>query len=282
VEYLGMTVREIDLEAVLARRPLAALIDDLGHANPPGSAHAKRWQDASVLLEAGISVVGTVDLNDLEGGPLAGADPRRSLPEGFWRAADHLEALDTPMEELRQRLAQRRAESPAGPGPGETGLAQLAGWRARALELAAGPGEPWPVAPARGFSGARVMVCLASHSPRARSLLERGEALARRLGTSWFVVHVRPPGEAPPSPSAQLLAQAHGRGAEVAQLSGHDPVAVLMDFARAHGVGHIVLGRSLRPWWRQILGRSPMLRLVREASGFDLHIVESADAGEAS
>jgi two-component system sensor histidine kinase KdpD len=59
-------------------------------------------------------------------------------------------------------------------------------------------------------------------------------------------------------------------------------VAALVDFARAHGVGHIVLGRTLRPWWRQALGVSPMLRLVREAAGFDLHIVEAADAGEAS
>jgi two-component system sensor histidine kinase KdpD len=279
VEYRGMTMAEMDLEAVLARRPLAALVDGLGHANPPGSSHPKRWQDAAELLEAGVSVVATVDLGDLEGALPNGADHRRSLPESFWRTADRLEILDTSLEELFSRLARARSADPAAAEPDKDQPAELARLRARALELAAQLAAPPPAAPAPA-PGSRVMVCLAAHSPRGHSLLTRGESLARRLGTDWFVVHVRPPGEEPSGPDAEILAQARGRGAEVAQLAGRDPVAALVDFARAHGVGHIILGRSLQPWWRQALGRSPMLRLVREAAGFDLHIVETADAGE--
>lgn len=280
VEYRGMTVAEMDLEAVQARRPLAALIDGLGHANPPGSRHAKRWQDASDLLEAGVSVVATVDLGDLAGALPGGADPRRGLPESFWRAAYRLEALDAPAAEVLPRLASCRGQACAAAEP--VRLAELAGLRARALELAAAHGPTRSTPPPSPEAGSRVMVCLAAHSPRGQSLLARGEALARRLGTIWFVVHVRPPGEETSGPDAQVLEQARRLGAEVAQLFGRDPTAALVDFARAHGVGHIILGRSLQPWWRQALGRSPMLRLVREAAGFDLHIVETADAGETS
>lgn len=146
-----------------------------------------------------------------------------------------------------------------------------------ALELAKAAGDPVAEGGGRVAPGERVMVCLASLSPRGRSLLECGRELARRLGTGWFVVHVRPPGEDAPSLHSSLMGLAASQGAELAQIAGRDPVAVLMDFARAHGVGHIILGRSLRPWWRQVFGRSPMLRMVQEAAGFDLYIVETAD-----
>ena len=124
------------------------------------------------------------------------------------------------------------------------------------------------------------MVCLSSSSPRAAALLRKGSRLAGRLNTDWFVVFVETPDEAPDRIDAEAQrhlhdqhragARAGGRGGAAA---ARDPVHAILDFARSHSVGHIVVGRSQQPCWRQVLGRSIPLRLVREAAGFDLHIV---------
>ena len=106
--------------------------------------------------------------------------------------------------------------------------------------------------------------------------------MAGRLNTDWFVVYVETPGEAPDRIDAgaqrHLLAninKAKELGAEVVRLQSRDPVAALLDFARQHNVGHVIVGRSHQPWWRRVLGRGFMQRMVNEAAGFDLHIVAS-------
>jgi two-component system sensor histidine kinase KdpD len=131
----------------------------------------------------------------------------------------------------------------------------------------------------RGVGG-RVMVCIASSSPRAAILLRRGSRLAGRLNTSWFVAYVETPGEAPHQIDAEAqrllltnIEKARELGAEVVRLQSRDPVAALVDFARSHGVGYIMIGRAHQPWWRRLVGRSTMDRFVEEADGFDLYIV---------
>jgi two-component system sensor histidine kinase KdpD len=126
----------------------------------------------------------------------------------------------------------------------------------------------------------RVMVCLSSRSPRGATLLQRGSRLAGRLNTDWFVVYVETPGEALHRIDAEaqrLLLENQQRarelGAQVVRLQAKEPVAALIEFARSHGIAHIMVGRSQRPWWRQLLGQLVTLRLAREAEGFDLHIV---------
>jgi len=125
-----------------------------------------------------------------------------------------------------------------------------------------------------------VMVCMASGSPRAATLLRRGSRMAGRLNTDWFVVYVETPEETPLRIDAEAQRHLHANiekarelGAEVVRLQGRDPVATLIDFARSHGVSQIIIGRSLQPWWRRLLGRSFVERMVEEADGFDLHIV---------
>jgi two-component system sensor histidine kinase KdpD len=131
------------------------------------------------------------------------------------------------------------------------------------------------------------MVCMSSYPPHAAALLRRGSRMAGRLSTDWFVVYVETPSETPDRIDAEaqrhLLAnieRARELGAEVVRLKSRDPVAALIDFARSHGVGHIIIGRSHQPWWRQVLGRSVPLRLVREAAGFDIHIVSIGEEEE--
>jgi two-component system sensor histidine kinase KdpD len=129
---------------------------------------------------------------------------------------------------------------------------------------------------------------MASSSPRANALLRRGSRLAGRLNTDWFAVYVETPGESPNLIDAETQRHLHATiqkakdlGAEVVRLKDRDPVAALLDFARSHNVGHIVIGRSGAPWWRRLIHHSVMHRMVDEADGFDLHIV-SLDTEEPS
>jgi two-component system sensor histidine kinase KdpD len=153
--------------------------------------------------------------------------------------------------------------------------------RGAANEAAAGAadgGRPWAGAK-KGAELGRVMVCMSSSPPRAAALLRRGSRLAGRLNTDWFVVYVETPREAPHLIEAEsqrhLLAnieKARELGAEVVRLKGDDAVAALLDFARSHGVGQIVLGRSRQGWWSGLLGRTFVSRIVREGADFDLYV----------
>ena len=130
----------------------------------------------------------------------------------------------------------------------------------------------------------RVMVCLSSASPRGSILVRKGSRLAGRLSTDWFVVFVETPAEAPDRIDSEaqrhLMANtdlARELGAEVVRLRSTDPVNAILEFARSHSVGHIVVGRSYQSSWKQLLGRSLPLRLVREASGLDVHVVATEE-----
>jgi two-component system sensor histidine kinase KdpD len=130
----------------------------------------------------------------------------------------------------------------------------------------------------------RVMVCVSSGSPRTPILVRRGSRMAGRFNTDWFVVFVETPDEAPDQIDSELqrllfanIEKAKELGAETVRIKSKDPVAGILDFAQSHNVGHIVVGRSQQPWWKQLLGRSVPLRLVREAGQFDIHIISHED-----
>ncbi len=124
------------------------------------------------------------------------------------------------------------------------------------------------------------MVALSSNPPHAATLLRRGSRMAGRLNTDWFVVYVETPREAPHLIDAEAqrhlltnIELARELGAEVVRLKSEDPVGALLDFARSHGVGHIIVGRSRQPWWRRMLGLASDVRLLREGEGIDIHVV---------
>ena len=130
----------------------------------------------------------------------------------------------------------------------------------------------------------RVMVCLSSASPRGSILVRKGSRLAGRLSTDWFVVFVETPAEAPDRIDSEAQRHlmtntdlARELGAEVVKLQSSDPVHAILEFARSHSVGHVVVGRSYQSSWKQLLGRSLPLRLVREASGLDVHVVATEE-----
>ena len=294
VEYRGVPVEEMDLEAVLHRKPQVAVVDEIPHTNAPGSRNRKRYQDVLALLDAGINVIGALNVQHLESlndliERATSVAVRETVPDSFLKKADQVVNLDLAVEDLQDRLRAGKiyaAEKIPWALDNFFKDQNLATLRELALrEVAesldrAGAARRDPEVRASG----RVMVCLASNPPRAKTLLARGSRMAGRLNTDWYVVYVETPDEAPHLIDAEaqrhLLAnidKAKELGAEVVRLKGDDPAGALLDFARTHGVAHIIVGRSLEPWWKQILRGSVVTRLLREADEFDLHVVSFLD-----
>jgi two-component system, OmpR family, sensor histidine kinase KdpD len=305
IEYRGVVVEEMDLDAVLARRPDVAVVDEIAHTNVPGSRNRKRHQDVVELIDAGINVIGAFNIQHLDSlndlvERVTGVAVRETVPDSFLKQSDQVVNLDLAVEDLQERLRAGKIYTPDKIDWAlehffklqnlstlrELALREVAESLERASEARARRDQANGERPGRSVHG-RVMVCMSSYPPYASVLLSRGSRMAGRLNTDWFVVYVETPGEAPNRIDAEaqrhLLAnieRARELGAEVVRLRARDPVPAIIDFARSHGVGSILIGRSHQPWWRQILGRSVPLRLVREASGFDLHIVAVRDGEE--
>ncbi len=303
VEYRGLAIEEMDVEAVIARRPQLAIVDEVAHTNAPGSRNRKRYQDVLDIIEAGINVICAFNIQHLESlkdlvERVTGVVIRETVPDSFLKQADQVVNLDLAAEDLLDRLRAGKIYDREKVGWAlahffkEDNLAALRELALRevaeSLDRAKPMATPGPMAGPSGATG-RLMVCISSSSPRAGTLLRRGSRMAGRLNTDWLVVYVETPEEAPTRIDAEaqrhLLAnieKARELGAIVARLQSREPVRALLDYARTHGVAHIMIGRSHRPWWQQILGRSFVIRMIKEAAGFDLHIIARDDAEDAS
>jgi two-component system sensor histidine kinase KdpD len=299
IEYRGITVEEMDLDAVLNRHPQVTVVDEVAHTNVPGSRNNKRYQDIFAILEAGINVICAFNVQHLESlkdlvERATGVVIHETVPDTFLKQADQVVNLDLAVEDLLERLKAGKIYDPHKISIALTNFFQeenLSPLRELALREVAESLDRSSAAQRRSGeevrkvgSSDRVMVCMASFSPRTAALLRRGSRMAGRLNTDWFVVYVETPEEAPLRIEAEAQRHLHANiekarelGAEVVRLQARDPVPALIDFARAHNVNHIIIGRSFQPWWRQLFGRSFVKRMVQEATGFDLHIVSFED-----
>jgi two-component system sensor histidine kinase KdpD len=294
--YRGVTVEEMDLEAVLVRKPELAIVDEIPHTNVPTSRNQKRWQDVLDLLAAGINVIGALNVQHLESlndlvERNTGVTVRETVPDSFLEEADQVVNLDLSVEDLQDRMKAGKIYAPDKVPRAienffkdrnlatlrELALREVAESLERAAAAHARPSE-------KSRAGGRVMVCLSSNPPRSAALLRRGSRMAGRLNTDWFVVYAETPGEAPERIDSEaqrrLLAnieKARELGAEVVRLKATDAVDALLDFARSHAVGHLIIGRGRPALWQRVLGRSILQRLVDEADGFDLHIASYDD-----
>ena len=301
IEYRGVQVEEMDLDAILARRPEVAVVDELAHTNAPGSRNRKRWQDVEELIAAGINVIGAFNVQHLESlndlvYRATGVRVRETIPDAWLKTADQVVNLDLAVEDLEERLRAGKIYATEKIPQALERLfqrADLATPRNHALREPAesrGPGAVRRESKAEAVprqGGARVMVCLSSYPPRAAELLRRGSRVAGRLNTDWFVVYVETPGEAPDRIDSEAqrhllenIERAKALGAEVVRLRASDPVTALLDFARSHSVGLMLIGRSRQSGWRRLLGRSVDLRLVREATDLDVQVVALGETRE--
>ena len=296
VEYKGKRLEEMDLPAILARKPEVVLVDELAHTNVPGTGNAKRYEDVEDLLDAGISVVTTVNIQHFESvqdivSRVTGVDVQERVPDRILRQADAIVNVDLPSEELRERLRAGKIYPPERIGPAlenfftEENLASL---RELAMRQIADRLE----AERRGTDrfavtepvGTKAMVAISSNPETTRRLLRRASALAGKLNTNWFAVYVRTPKESPQRISARehrLLNEnvtlAMELGAKVVWLSAEDIARELLRFAREHGVTLAIFGKSRKPRWLRAVRPSPIEAFAREGSGIDVYEIETGN-----
>ncbi len=293
VSYRGSQLQELDLAAVLHRRPQVALVDELAHTNVPGSGpHEKRWQDVLDLLAAGIDVITTVNIQHLESladevERMTGARVRERLPDWVVRRADQIELVDSSPEQLRRRLVHGNIYPSEQVDQALTGFFRpenLTALRELALRfLAAETGDEL----LRHLSGTepdvvwetteRILVAVGA-AAGGDALLRRAARIAARVRAELDVVHVTAPdsraednGEIEP-----LRDLAADLGARWHDVRDDDPVRAIARFARQRQVTQIVIGSSQRSRWQQLVsGGSNVLRLIREAGavGIDVHVI---------
>ena len=299
LEHRGASFTEMDVDAVLARRPRIALVDELAHTNVPGSRNAKRWEDVEELLAAGIDVVSTVNIQHLESlgdvvEAVTGVRQRETVPDDAVRRADQVELVDMSPEALRRRLAHGNVYPPDRVDaalshyfrPGNlTALRELALlWTAdradeylRRYRTEQGIATTWP-------TRERVVVGLTG-GPEGPTLIRRAARIAARgAGGELLAVRVvRPDGAAGASPHelAEQRRLVEDLGGSYHTVLGEDVPAALLDFARGADATQIVLGTSRRKAWRYLLGPGVGATVTRDSGDIDVHVVthEHAAAG---
>jgi two-component system sensor histidine kinase KdpD len=293
IEYRGVVLDEMDLDALLVRRPTIALVDELAHTNAPGSRNAKRYQDVEELLWAGINVITTLNIQHLESlydlvERATGVKVKERLPDYVLGMADQIVNVDLSAEDLRDRLmagkvypserAKRALENFFTP-ENLTRLRELAlGEIAHALDRR----RREQVGGDQGGSE-RVMVCLGSRSPNPEALLRKGARLADRLGVPWYAVYIQTPREDVSRVEAAVQRQigntlelARKLGAVTFPFKGSDVPSTIAAFAQEYGITHIVMGRTQRPWYRRWFGQSVLDRLLQKVRGVDVIVVDNA------
>jgi two-component system, OmpR family, sensor histidine kinase KdpD len=297
INYRGVTLRELDLEGLVARKPELALIDELAHTNAPGSPNTKRYQDALEVLAAGIHVVTTLNVQHLESlydtvERLIGVKVKERIPDWVLADADQIVNVDLAPEDLRRRLEEGRVYSQERITPAldnffrKSNLEQLRELTLREIasiierRARRTPGEEGVQAPDQ------IVVCLSSRSPDAPALLRYASRLAGKLNRSWYALYVQTSNEDPARLDgetrrrlADTLALAHQLGAVVFTFKGEDVADTILRFAKEYRVGHVVVGRPGElPLWQRLLGRRTAVERVI-AGGDRLAIVVVDEAG---
>jgi two-component system sensor histidine kinase KdpD len=284
----------MDLDALLARRPTIALVDELAHTNAPGSRNAKRYQDVEELLWAGINVISTLNIQHLESlydlvERATGVKVKERIPDYVLGMADQLVNVDLSAEDLRERLQAGKVY------PAERASRALDNFftpenLTRLRELALGEiahlldRRRREQSHGENTTGSeRVMVCLGSRSPNPEALLRKGARLADRLHAPWYAVYIQTPHEDPARIDAAVqrqvgntLALAHKLGAVPMPFKGADVVSTIAAFVQEYGISHIVMGRTQRPWFRRWFGQSLLDRLLQTIRGVDVIVVDNA------
>jgi two-component system sensor histidine kinase KdpD len=299
VEYRGVSLEEMDLDALLSRRPTVALVDELAHTNAPGSRHAKRYQDVEELLRAGIHVISTVNIQHLESlydivERATGVKVKERLPDYVLAlAGDQIVMVDISAEDLRERLQSgkiypservERALANFFTQENLTRLREMAlGEIAHALDRRRRDqtGSEEQMVGTRG-----VMVCLSSRSPHADVMLRKAARLADWLHAPWYAIYIETPRErldridaATERTINNTLELATQLGGLPWKFKGSDVVSTIAAFVKEYGITHILVGRTQLPWYRRWFGRSVLDRLLQTVRGVDVTVVDSVSQG---
>jgi two-component system sensor histidine kinase KdpD len=293
IAYRGQVLHEMDLDALLARKPQLALIDEFAHTNAPGARHPKRWQDVFEVLDAGIDVTTTLNIQHIESlndvvASITGVRVQETVPDEVLQQADEIELIDLPPEELIHRLREGKVYMPQQVGRALENFftkGNLTALRELALRTAASRVDadmltymqanavkgPWP-------TQERLLVCV-NEAPVAKALVRAGKRMADRARIPWIVATVVTPahealGEDARSATADALRLAETLGAEVVtRHSESDVASELLDFARTRNVTRIVVGRPRRRWPLGYLREPVSDRILDRATDFEVTVV---------
>ncbi|MBP1710556.1 MAG: kdpD [Deltaproteobacteria bacterium] len=291
-DYRGIVLKEMDMDAILARKPSVVLVDELAHTNIEGSRHPKRYQDIEELLENGIDVHTTVNIQHFESmndsvARITGVRMQETLPDTFFDRADEVQVIDVPWEELNQRLKEGKVYVPRQALHAIDNFFQrgnLFALRELMLTLVARkmdsdlinymrakaiPG-PWP-------ASEKIVVCVGT-SPYAKQLIRKAYSIAKDTHALWYAVYVLPTGFKEPTGSdkaylTDALNLAEELGAKIITLSGNDIADEILHFARENNITRIVIGKPLRSMLAEFVKGSPVTKLLYARSEFELHMI---------
>ncbi|MGH2392608.1 MAG: DUF4118 domain-containing protein, partial [Candidatus Limnocylindria bacterium] len=291
-EYRGATLREFDLDGALARRPALILVDELAHTNAPDSRHAKRWQDVLELLDAGISVYTTMNVQHVESlndvvAKITGVVVRETVPDSVLEQADGVELIDLPPDDLLERFKDGKVYLPEQAEEAVRNFfrkGNLIALRELALRSTAERVDAqmrvymrehairtvWPAAD-------RLLVCVGP-TPDAARLVRSAKRMAERLGAEWITAYVETPGHRRLPAEArdrviQTLRLAEQLGAETATLPGPTMSESILAFAHDRNVTKILVGKPRRPLWKRILIGSIVDALVQGSGDIDIYVI---------
>lgn len=298
VEYRAARLKEFDLDAALKRKPELILVDELAHTNAPGLRHAKRWQDVEELIQAGIDVCTTLNVQHLESlndvvAQITGIVVRETLPDDIFEKADEIELIDLPPDDLIERLEEGKVYIPAQAEQATRSFfrkSNLTALRELALRKTADrvnaqvqsarqeqfARQTWPTAE-------RILVCITDSRSSTR-LIRTAKRMAVALHAEWIVAHVETPRLQGMSNDARdrLLQNFHlaeRLGAETVTLSGSNVAEEIVNYARSRNVSKIVVGKPDRPRWREVLLGSIVDDLIRASGEIDVEVIRGGAVG---
>jgi two-component system, OmpR family, sensor histidine kinase KdpD len=296
MDYMGVLLPEMDIDAVLARRPQIALVDELAHSNAPGSRHEKRWQDVEELLAAGIDVYTTVNIQHFESlndvvAQITGVIVRETVPDRLLDLAVEIRLVDIPPEDLLQRLREGKVYIPEKAAratekffkPGNLmALRELSLRRAasrvddqmRAYMESRSIAGPWPVTE-------RLLVCV-SGSPYSERLIRTTRRLADEMKAAWHTVYIETPGGSRHTRENRArvwrdMRLAESLGAQVATLTSTSVAEALIDYAVKNNITKIVVGKPTKPRWREFLRQPLVDQIIRLSGSIDVNVVSIAE-----
>ncbi len=296
VSYRGVMLREFDLDAALARHPRLILVDELAHTNAEGLRHAKRWQDVEELLDAGIDVWATLNVQHIESlndiiAQITHVVVRETLPDAVLERADEIELIDLTPEELMLRLQAGKVYLP---GQVQRALGSffqkgnLVALRELSLRQAAhrlhqdveaarqsrADFTPWA-------TRERLLVCVGP-SPSSTKILRTAKRMATAFGGDWLAVAVNTGTATALSPANELTARnlqfAERLGAETHTLIGQNVAQTVLDYAQSRNVTKIIAGKTAQPWWKRIFRRTVVEELLTRSGDIDVYVITGEGA----
>lgn len=301
IDYRGTTVSELDLDAALSRKPELILVDELAHTNAPSSRHPKRWQDVEELLNEGIDVYTTLNVQHVESlndvvQQITKIPIRERVPDSFIERAHEIELVDLTPDELIERLKKGKVYFPEQASKALENFfrrGNLIALRELALRVTAERvdaqmdqyrqvhriHDPWPASD-------RILVCV-SPSPLSIKLVRAAKRMATRMRSEWIVAYVERPSEKQLSGSEadrilQTLRLAEQLGAETIRLTGARVSEELIRYARQSNVAKIIIGKPLRPRWQEIVFGSVVDELIRQSGIIDVYVISGDETPSSS